>query len=113
MSARFDNCVLAALRFKMIFRLMKCDPGALFDVVQDFLGKIEMAIQTSADCGSAQCDLAQSFDSFLRTRLPIRNLLRVSGEFLAQPNRCRVHQMRPTDLDDVPKFLRFCFKRGV
>jgi len=43
----------------------------------------------------------------------IRNLLRVSGEFLAQPNRCRVHQMRPTDLDDVPKFLRFCFERGM
>src|SRR5439155_12978154 len=69
MSARFDNCVLAALSFKMIFRLIKCDPGALLDMVQDFLGKIEMAIQTSADCGSAQCDLTQSFDSFLRTHL--------------------------------------------
>src|SRR5215471_14851970 len=110
MSARFDNCVLAALGFEMIFRLIKCDPCPLLDVVEDLLRKIDMAIQTSADCGSSQCDLAQSLDRLLRTRLPIGDLLRVSGEFLAQSNRCRVHQMRPTDFYDVPKFLRFCFK---
>ena len=42
MTAGFDNCVLAALRFEMIFGLVKCYAGALLDVVQHFLGKIDM-----------------------------------------------------------------------
>src|SRR5262249_56172975 len=98
MPARFDNCVLAALGFEVIFRLIKCDPGALLDMVQDFLGKIDMAIQTSANCGSAQCDLAQSFDRLLRTRLPVGNLLPVSAQSLHHPNPSPLHILSPHNL---------------
>ena len=43
----------------------------------------------------------------------VGNLLRVTGKFLAEPDRCRVHKMGPTNLHDVPKFLRLCFERGA
>src|SRR4029077_9729334 len=65
MAARLDSCVFAALRFEMIFRFVKYYPGPLLDVVQHFLGKINMAIQTSTDCRPAERNLAQSFDCFL------------------------------------------------
>src|SRR6478672_1663144 len=110
MAARFYHCVLAALRFEMIFRLVKCDPGALFDVIQYFLWKIEMTIQTGADCGPPKRNFAQSFDRFLRARLRIRDLLRVAGEFLSESHRRRVHQMRAPNLDDVPEFFRLGFE---
>src|SRR5713101_8878658 len=38
-SARFDHCVLSALRFEMIFRLVKCDADALLQVPQHFFGR--------------------------------------------------------------------------
>src|SRR6476661_565413 len=113
MAARLDNGVLTALRFEMIFRLVKCDPSALFDVVQHFFGKIDMAIQTSADCGPAERNLAQSFDRFLRARLRIRGLLRVAGEFLSESHRRRVHQMRAPNLYDVPEFFGLGFEGAV
>src|SRR4029077_17700204 len=102
MAARLDNCVLAALRFEMIFRLVERDPGVLLDVIQYFFGKIDMAIQTSADCGPTKRNFAQSFDHFLRARLRISGLLRVAGEFLSESHRSRVHQMRAPNLYDVP-----------
>src|SRR5262249_23098576 len=113
MATRLDNCVLAALRFEMIFRLVKYDAGALLDVMQHFLRKLDMTIQTGADRGSAQRNFAPSFDGLLRARLRVRDLLRVTGKFLAEPDRRRIHQMRSADFYDVPKFLRFCFKRCV
>ena len=112
-SARFDHRVLSPLRFEVIFCLVKCDPSALLDVVQHFPGKIDMAIQTRANRSSAERNLPQSVDGLLRAILGVGNLLRVSGKFLAKPDRRCVHQMGPADLHDVPEFLRFCFKRGV
>jgi hypothetical protein len=50
-----------------------------------------MAVQTGADRGSAQRNFAQSFDCFLRARLRVRDLLRVTGKFLAEPDRRRIH----------------------
>ena len=88
-------------------------PGALLDVVQHFLGKIDMAIQTSADCGPAKRNFAQSFDRFLRARLRIRDLLRVAGEFLSESHRRRVHQMRAPNLHDVPEFFGLGFEGAV
>ena len=58
MAAGFYNCVLAALRFEMIFRLVKFYPGTLLDVAEHFFWKIDMAIQTRADCGPAERHLA-------------------------------------------------------
>ena len=78
-----------------------------------FPGKIDMAIQTGADCGPAERKLAQDFDRFLRARLRISDLLRVAGEFLSEPHRRRVHQMRAPDLHDVPEFFRLGFERAV
>src|SRR5437762_5115229 len=110
MAAPLYNGVLAALGFEMIFRLVKCYAGPLLDVVQHFLGKIDMAIQTSADCGPAERNLTQSFDCFLRARLRIRDLLRIAGEFLSESHWRRVHQMRASNLHDVPEFFRLGFE---
>src|SRR6476661_2642201 len=113
MAARFYNCDLTALRFEMIFRFVECDPSALLDVIQYFFGKIDMAIQTSADCGPTKRNFAQSFDRFLRARLRIRGLLRVAGEFLSESHRRRVHQMRAPNLHDVPEFFGLGFEGAV
>ena len=113
MAARFYNCVLAALRFEMIFRFVEFYPGALLDVLQRFFREIDMAIQTSADSGAAKRNFAQSFDRFLRPHLRIRDLLRVPGEFLSQSHRRRIHQVRAANLDDVPEFFRLSFEGAV
>jgi len=62
-AARFYNRVFAALRFEMIFRFVECDPSALLDVIQRFFGKIDVAIKTSTDCGSAKRNLAPAPDA--------------------------------------------------
>ena len=91
MAACFDNRILAPLRFEMILRLAKRDAGPHFQMSQHFPRKIDMPIQTSADCCPAERQLAKSFDRSLRAFLGISNLLRVTGKFLSQPNRRRVH----------------------
>ena len=113
MTARFDNRVLSALCFEMIFCFVKFDARPLFQVPQNFLRQIDVPIQASADRSSAQRKLAQNFDRFLRAFFRIGNLLRVAGKFLAKPDRRRIHQMGPADLDDVPEFFRLRFKRAL
>ena len=76
-----------------------------------FAGKIEMPIQAGADGGSAERELAQNFDRFFARALSVIDLLRVTGKFLAEPHRRRIHQMGAADLDDVPEFLRFRVER--
>ena len=58
MTARFDNRVLSALRFEMIFCLVKCDARALLQMPQHFLRKVDVPIQARAHRGSAQRKLA-------------------------------------------------------
>ena len=113
MTARFHDCVPAPLRFEMVLCLVKGDPSALLQMAQHFARKIHMAIQACADRRSAERKLTQRLHRFLRARLRISNLLRVTGKFLSQSDRGRVHQMGPTDLDDVPEFLRLGFESGV
>src|SRR5207253_9511467 len=106
MSTQFNNRVLSALRFEMILCLVKGDPGALPQMPQHFAGKIDMAIYPCADRCSAERKLAQSIHRFLRALPGVGNLLGITGKFLPQPDRCRVHQMGPADLDDLPKLFR-------
>jgi hypothetical protein len=58
---------------------------------QHFFWKLCVTIQTGAHCGSAQCELAQSFDRLLRAFFGIRNLLRVTGKFLPESDWRRIH----------------------
>ena len=97
----------------MIFCLVKRDTRALLQVSQHFLRKIDVAVQARADRSSAQRKLAQNSQGFLRPLPGVSNLLRVAGKFLAEADRRRVHQMRPSDLDDVPEFVRLRFKRAL
>ena len=90
----------------MIFRLVKRDPGALLNVSQHLAGKIDIPVQTGANGGATERELAQNFDRFLRPLLSVSNLLRVTGKFLAESDRRRIHQMRPPNLDNLPKLLR-------
>src|SRR6266853_1925497 len=62
MSACFDNCVLAALGFEMIFRLIKRDPGALLDVASiKCVRPILMMCQNSfAYVSSAKCNFSRA-----------------------------------------------------
>src|SRR6266513_2071975 len=98
MTARFHYGVPAPLRFEMVLCLVKGDPRALLQMPQHFSRKIDMAIQACANRCSAERKLTQRFDRFLRARLRISNLLRVTGKFLSRSDRGRVHQMGPTDL---------------
>ena len=51
--------------------------------------------------------------ALLRALFRISDLLRVTAEFLPEPNWRRIHQMGAADLDDVPEFFRFRLQRGV
>src|SRR5437764_12637831 len=106
MTARFYDRVFSPLRFKMVFRLTKRDPSTLLQMPQHFAWKIDMTIQTCAHGRSTERKLAQSLDRFLRAFFRVNNLLGIAGKFLTEPSRCRVHQVRPADLDAPPKFLR-------
>ena len=66
-----------------------------------------MPIQPGANRGAAEGELSQRVDRLLGTPFPGTNLLRVTAEFLAEPDRRCVHQMGPTDLDHVVEFVRF------
>src|SRR5262245_7272917 len=113
MAARFDNRVLAALCFEMIFRLVKRYPRTLLYVVNRFLETIDMPIQTRADRSPTESNLAQSFDRFLRARFRIRDLLRIAREFLPESHRRRVHQMRAADFHDMPEFFGLRFEGAM
>ena len=91
MTARFDNRILSGLRFEMIFRLVNAMPGALLQVPQHFLRKIDMQIETRSDCYSSERNLTQNFNRLLCAFFGITDLLRLTGEFLSKPNRCRIH----------------------
>src|SRR5438270_13335696 len=97
----------------MIFCLAKRDTRALLQVSQHFLRKIDVAVQARADRSSPQRKLAQNFQGFLRPLLGVSNLLRVAGKFLAEADRRRVHQMRTSDLDDVPEFILLRFMSAL
>src|SRR6266478_7725485 len=99
MTARFNHCVLAALRFEMILRLVKGNAGALLQMSQYFAWKIDMAIQTRANRRATERKLTQSLDRFLCAFSGVSDLLSKAGKFLPQPHGRRVHQVGPADLD--------------
>ena len=111
-SAGFDHRVFAPLSLEMIFRFVKSDAGALFQMPHHLARKIDMSIQTGADGGPAECELAQNVDRFLRPFARIGDLLRITGKFLAEPYWRRVHQVGPADLNYLPKLLSFRLERA-
>jgi hypothetical protein len=112
-TADFNDRVFSALRFKVVFCLVKRDASVLLQMPQHFFWKIDVSVQAGAHRGPAHCKFTQSFDRFLRAFFGISNLLRVTGEFLPEANRCRIHQMGSTDLHDIPELLRLSCKCGV
>ena len=114
LAARFDDRVLAALRFEMILRFAKRDAGALLEMAHHFGRKIADADSSPVPTAvPPSASSSQNRDRFLRALSRISDLLRVAAEFLAEPDRRRIHQMGAADLDDVPKFLRLCLERAV
>src|SRR5207302_4395044 len=72
-----------------------------------------MSIQTGPNRSPAKRYLAQHFECFFSALFSVSNLLRVTGEFLPEPDRCRVHQMGPADLDNIPKLFCLCLERAM
>ena len=107
------TAILGALRFEMIFRFAKCDPGPLFEMAHHFGREIAMTIEPGADCGPAEREFLQRGNRLLRAPFPETHLLRVTAEFLAEPHRSRVHQMGATDLDHVLELRRFRRQRSL
>src|SRR5581483_12102079 len=95
----------------MILRLKKGDPRSLLDVTQHFLWQMEMPIQSRADRGPTERELAQNLQGSLGARFSVSNLLRVPGKFLTEAHRCRVHQVSAPDLNNVPEFFCLSVKR--
>ena len=75
--------------------------------------KIGMSIQAGTDCSAAERELAQNVDCFFGARSRISDLLRITGKFLAEPYRRRVHQVCSADFDYLPKLLRFRLERAL
>src|SRR5947209_16208003 len=97
----------------MIFRFIKGDASALFDVTKGFLWKVDVAVQPCSYGSAAEGDFAQNFDGLFGALFGIGDLLRVTGEFLSEPDRGRIHQMGAAYFNNVPKFFCFCVERGV
>ena len=72
-----------------------------------------MPVQPGADRGAAKGKLAQDFDRFFGATPGIGDLLGVTGKFLAEPDRRRIHQMGAADLDNIPEFFRLCVQRSL
>ncbi len=105
-TARFDERVFSALGFEMIRRFAEWNSSAMRKMRHHFFRKIDVTIQPGADSRAAEREFLQDRDRALRTLFRISDLLRVAAEFLAKPDRGRIHQMRAADLDHVPKFFR-------
>ena len=70
-----------------------------------FAGKSRCRFKPGADGCSAEREFLQNGDRLFRALFRISDLLRVTAEFLAEPDRRRIHQMGATDLDDVLRIL--------
>ena len=110
--ARFHDRVFRALRFEMILRFAKGDAGTLLQVSHHLRRKIDVPVQAGTDCRAAERQFLQDGDRFPRTFLGIGDLLRVTAKALAKPDRRRVHQMRPSNFNDVVKVFGFAFECG-
>ena len=89
----------------MILRFAKRNPGSLFEVMHDLARKLQMAIQSRADRRPTEGELLQGCNRLLRPTLPIAHLLRITTKLLASPNRRRIHQVGPADLDHIVELL--------
>ena len=76
-------------------------------------GNSTCRFKTRADRRAAEGQLPQDRDRPLRPFARIGNLPGVAAEFLAEPDRGRIHQMGPADLDDPPEFVRLDVERAV
>src|SRR5437764_15116351 len=96
----------------MIARFKKFDTGALMQMSHHFCRKVRMPIQARAHRGAAESKLTQDLDCLFRARLGIGHLLSVTAKFLTESDRCRVHQVRSSDLNNVIKLFRLT-RKGV
>ena len=81
------------------------DPG------RDALGESRRRVQPGAHRGPAQRQLVQVRQRSLDPLAAAFDLLRVAGEFLAERQRHRVHQVRAADLDDLRERVALVRKR--
>ena len=66
-------------------------------------GELGVCVQARADGRAAQGQLAQMRDRLFDMLEPVVEKLDPARNLLAERQRSRVHQVRPADLDDVPK----------
>ena len=78
-----------------------------------FFRKIDVAIQARCRRLFRRARVPAETRARSRALVRISDLLGVTGEFLAEPDRGRIHQMGAADLDHVPKFFRLLFQLAV
>ncbi len=104
---RHHERVVSGERGELVGRRNERQPGQRGDSLRGPLGELAMGVQPGADRGAADRELVDIGQAPPSMRLEIGIELRdVAGEFLAQRERHRVHQMRAPDLDDVGEFRR-------
>src|SRR5436189_6079582 len=113
MPARFHDSILRALRFEMVDSFAELDPRPLFQMSHYFPGEFQVPVEAGADRGAAERQFRENIESAFQSFPRIEDLARITSEFLAEPDRGRVHEMGPPDLDDVPELFRFRFERAV
>ena len=69
-----------------------------------------MRIDTRPDGSAALGKSAQARQTLGQPPMRLSDLAGPTGDFLPEPNRHRIHQMRAACLDDVVCFLGLCFQ---
>ncbi len=103
----FDQAVAVCIRLEMIFGFHERQAGLLGKHFGDPPAELRVRVDAGPDGRPAHRQFEKRDDRSLRPFDRQFHLSRKSAEFLTQPQRRRVGQVRATDLDDLVPGLRF------
>src|SRR5258707_11550382 len=105
--------IRSRLGFEMIAGFAKRQAEQLRNLGDRSGGEFRMGVDAGADGRATERQLLQArrrrFNA-LDTQL---DLTRIAAEFLSEPDRCRIREMRAADLDHVVEFRRLAAERRV
>src|SRR5204863_387779 len=106
-----DQRVECVLGLEMILRLPDVDAVHPGELLGHPAGELRMTVDARADRRSTERQIAELMLGIAQPLDRLRHLAGVALELLAEPNRRRVLEVRPTRLDDGPEFLLLLVQR--
>jgi hypothetical protein len=98
-----DESILSCQSFEFVGSCAEVVPGLLLKVLSNLLGKTLKGVKTSADGGTALCDLINILQGLSDTFVTIAQLVDIAGEFLSESQRSGILSMGATDLNYIVK----------